>query len=56
MPILGLEPMYFVSEEYNHHALTPSAASGCDKQQSFSPNPSVEAELASHAPRKINYL
>jgi len=31
MPTLGLEAMYFVFEEYCYHALTHSAASGCDK-------------------------
>ena len=29
MLTLGLEPMYFVSEEYCHYALTRSATSGC---------------------------
>jgi hypothetical protein len=35
MPALGLEPVYFVSEEYCHHALTRSGTSGCDKQPPF---------------------
>jgi prophage antirepressor-like protein len=32
MLTLGLEPMWFVSEEYCHHALMRSAISGCGKQ------------------------
>jgi len=56
MLTLGLEPMYFVSEEYCYRALTRSAASGCGKQPPFRniQHPSVEVELASHMPRKIN--
>jgi hypothetical protein len=50
MLTLGLEQMWFVSEEY-YHALTRTATSGCGKQPPQ--HPSVEAELASHTPRKI---
>ena len=51
MLTLGLEPIYFVSEEYCHHAL-----GYLQVRQTTTPSqyPSVEAELASHTPRKIN--
>jgi len=35
MLTLGHEPIYFISEEYCHHALTRSAISGCGKQPPF---------------------
>jgi hypothetical protein len=41
MLTLGLEPMWFVSEEYCHHALTRTATSGCGQQPPQ--HPSVEA-------------
>jgi len=33
--LLRIEPMYLVSEEYCHHALTRSATSVCSKQPPF---------------------
>ena len=35
MLTLGIEPMYFVSEEYCHHVLKRLATSGCGKQPPF---------------------
>jgi len=54
MLTLGLERMWFVSEQYCHHALTRTATSGCGKQPPQ--HPSVEGDLASHTLWKSNDL
>jgi hypothetical protein len=52
MPMLGLEPTYFVSEEYCCHALTDLATPAPCTNTPV--HPSLAAQLASRTPRKIN--
>jgi hypothetical protein len=52
---VGREPIQFVSEEYCQDASTRSATFEYDKQPPFR-SIHMEAQLASHTPRKINDL